>query len=329
VRPLATHLHIDSSAIVRVEVVFGADFFTREYTAKIVKSMLIHGSPGLESIFRKGWGPKPIHITPLYVAGKDPSSGVKISAIYTKYVVKEEGGAAKPKYLMQRLRPVKISSGERYIFYIGAPQDLVSEILNSLASVDKVPYGGGNIPVDRLSYEVEYVDLERESEDISGTIASGEVDSVKVVFESPAMLKDPLVVARERKKKIFFPLPEAVFSTPIYMILINEGRLKRNIYIKTLRYIKSVLDTPYTALKTINIAWLIYDNTPKPGLIGYLKYYIDRTTLSIAQEKMKKQNIDFIKTLSKSLAMSKIYGIGTGRAAGFGHVLTYLNKLIK
>lgn len=305
--------------IIKADVVFERDFHVKEYTAKLVKTLLITGNPGLEGVFvRSSLAPKPIHITPLFHITADQRGRVRKRAIYAGYI--SSGETARPQDISKRIRPVKIRGGEKYSFYIGTSRELFPEVVNALSSVDKILFGGATLSVSSLSYEIEYIDLEDEAEKIAGEIASGNVNSLKVVFESPTMLKDPLVIARERKKKIFLPIPEAIFSTPIYMLLADQGRLRRRIYIKAMRYIKSIFDIPYTAMKTTKIAWLIYRDKPIPGLIGYTKYFIDKAILSIAQEKMRKHNIDLIETIAKSITLIRVLGTGAGRATGFGHI---------
>jgi len=307
-------VHILNPVSIKVRIVFENDFLIKDYTSKLVKSILISGSKTLEEIFTKEkWEPKPIHITPLFKI-----EGSKKSAVYTRYIPSKE--TASPGGILERLKPIKIYGGVEYVFYIGTPLDLENEFLNSLAGVDRVLFGKEHVVVKRVMIEKEYIDLQEESVKLSEKLVSRDVDSIKIIFESPAMLKDPLVVHRERKKKIFYPLPEAVLSTPIYMILVSQGRLRKSVYIKVLRYIKTIFDTPYTTLKTVNIAWLVYNNKLVPGLIGYTKYFIDKQALTMAMNNSAKYNIDILDMLSKALALAKVYGVGTGRATGFGHI---------
>ena len=84
--------------------------------------------------------------------------------------------------------------------------------------------------VDRASYELEYVNVEAEAEGVKRLLEAPGA-SVKVVFESPTLLKDPLAIDRQRKKT-FLLLPEAVLSTPIYMLLADTGRLRQSFFRK-------------------------------------------------------------------------------------------------
>ena len=302
--------------LIRVGVVFENDIYMKDYTSKLVKSLLIAGNPRLVDIFERHHGvPKPIHITPLFTEVVEGGRRKK-RAVYSGYVSPSD--IAKLEDVSRRIKPVMIRSGVEYIFYVGTTQELFPEVVAALGSVDKFVFGAMQVSVAKLSYEVEYVDLGDEAEKIAGKLASS--NTIKVVFESPAMLKDPLAIRREKKKKVLLPLPEAIFSTPVYMVLVNEGKARRSIYVKTMIYTRSVLDTPYTAIKTVNITWLVYRDKLIPGLIGYAKFFIDKEVLSYAQRKMEKYNIDYTKTLAKSIAISRVLGVGTGRATGFGHV---------
>jgi len=56
-------------------------------------------------------------------------------------------------------------------------------------------------------------------------------------------------------------------------------------------------------------------------MIGYVKYFIDYQVLQYVQSIMEmKYGLDFIKLLSRTLVLAQIYGVGDGRATGFGHV---------
>lgn len=301
--------------LVRVTVMFKKPFIVKDYTAKIVKSLLINENPKLSEILskRKSFPPKPIHITPLYV-----NNGSKLKAVYTKLVPREN--IAKPPRIKE-LHPIRIESRRPYFFYIGVSRGLLNNIVESLTNKENLVFGNETVEIENLDISINYVNIIKESSNIYDALLIGKWESLKVVFESPTLLKDPLVVMRRKKKKLFLPLPEAVLSVPMFMALIDSGRYKNSVFLRCMRYIKSVFDTPYTALKTVNIVWYVYDNEVLPALIGYVKYYIDYEVLNHAQQVMKsKYNLDFIELLAKSLILARIYGVGDGRATGFGHI---------
>ena len=312
--------------IIKVQVVFGKNIFIKDYTAKLVKSLLISGNPKLEEIFSKGKDlpPKPIHITPLYITLTTNDGKEKKRAVYTKFIPSRS--TAKPPS-PSKLKPVKIEAGKRYFFYIGTPTNLLSNVLISLSNVGEFNFGKNIVHVDNLSYEIHYIDVDKESEKMINFMEKHEENmSIKVTFESPTLLKDPLVIMRKKKKKLLLPLPEALFSTPFLMILINKGMLRRSIFLRCMRYIKSIFDIPYTTLKTVNLVWYVYDNEILPAMIGYVKYFIDHQILQYAQTMMEiKYGLDFIENLSKAIILAQVYGVGDSRATGFGHIAINLN----
>jgi len=82
------------------------------------------------------------------------------------------------------------------------------------------------------------------------------------------------------EEETVLPSTRSSFSTPFYMALLDTGRYKTSLFKKCMVYVKSAFDIPYTALKTINLVWYIYDAKPLPALIGYTKYYIDTQLLN-------------------------------------------------
>jgi len=324
-------------ALINVQVIFRKSIYIKDYTAKLVKTLLINGNPKLEEVFSKGKDlpPKPIHITPLYTTliAKDDSKGInkkklqeeKKKAIYTKLIPIRS--TAKPPSL-NKLKPVRIEAGKKYFFYIGTSMSLLNDVLIGLSNVGEYTFGKSTVYIDSLSYEIRYIDVDKESERIASLMeGQGEgVTSIKITFESPTLLKDPLVIMRRKKKKLLLPLPEAILSTPLLMVLIDKGRLRRSIFLKCMRYIKSVFDIPYTALKTVNLVWYVYDNEVLPAIIGYVKYFIDDQVLYRAHSILKmKYGLDFIEALSRAIILAQVYGVGDGRAAGFGHVSVSLS----
>ena len=319
-------MYSENPAVIKVAVTFKHDLLVKDYTAKLVKSLLIVGNPKLEEVFSRGAGqlPKPIHITPLYtiVLGKDGRE--RNEAVYARLVLR--GSTAKPPSAIG-VRPTKLEAGREYFFYVGASATLVSSVLLDLSSADRFFFGNELVAIDRLQYEVRYVEVEREARNLRSLLESPGESYIKVVFESPTLLKDPLAVARWRKRKLFVPLPEAVLATPLLMVLHDKGRLRWSTFLRCARYVKSVLDIPYTALRTVNIAWYVYNNKVLPAMIGYAKYFIDREVLRQAQAVLEaRYGLDFLEILSKTVVLAQVYGVGDGRAAGFGHTSISVGK---
>jgi len=314
-------VYVENPVVVRVSVVFKQSLLVKDYTAKLVKTLLIAGNPRLEDVFSRTTSPlpKPLHVTPLYTYRRGEEGAKKLEAVYTKHISK--GSTARPPSI-DKLKPVELEAGREYFFYISTTLALLGDVLQGLSSADRFVFGYGEVVVEKLSYELEYVDVEREAEGIRKLLESTDNKRVKVVFESPTLLKDPLVPAalRWKKKKVFTALPEAVFATPFYMVLYDIGKLRDSIFEDCMLYLRSVLNTPYTERKTANLVWYVYNGKPLPALIGYVKYYLDAEALHRAQKVMElEHSLDFIDAFAKSIVLAKVYGIGDGRATGFGH----------
>ena len=196
-------------------------------------------------------------------------------------------------------------------------------MLTGLSHIGYVQFGKGLVWISRLSYDIEYIDVEKEVEKLlcyfTETVVKGE-GKIKIIFESPTLLKDPLALGR-KKKKLLLPLPEAVFSVPYFMVMLSRGLYKTTFYLRSMRYIKSMFDLPYTVLKTVDLAWYVYDDRPLPALIGYVIYFIDYEMLNHVQVMMSmKYGLDFLELFAKAMVLAQVYGVGDGRAAGFGHV---------
>lgn len=326
--------------IIKARVRFARSINTKDYTAKLVKSMLIQGNPKLEELFSKSRDllPKPVHITPLYIYNISGDNRVKLEAVYTKLVPHDyRRRIAKPPKLSD-LKPVRIYAGKEYFFYVGIPITLIDEVLMGLTNFGVFRFGKELVELESLSYELRYVDIEKEKESVLEKLlealeTSNEEElssSMRVTFESPALLKDPLVLMRRKKKKLLLPLPEAVLATPFIMVLLDRGKFRNTLFLRCMRYIKSIFDIPYTVLKTVNLVWYVYDNNVLPALIGYAKYYMDLEVLTHIHKMLSiKYGIDFIDLLAETLILANTYGIGDSRATGFGHVTIRIQKQSK
>ena len=138
-------------AIINVQVVFGESSYVKDYTAKLVKTLLINGNPKLEEIFSKGKDlpPKPIHITPLYTTTTFKGGKRRMKAVYTKFI--PSSSTAKPPGL-NKLKPVRIEAGKKYFFYIGTSMSLLNDVLIGLSNVGEYTFGKSTVYIDSLSY---------------------------------------------------------------------------------------------------------------------------------------------------------------------------------
>jgi len=307
------------SALIKAEIRFRNNFYINDYTAKIIKTLLINGNPKLSEIFTVNTHmPKPIHITPLFI-----EENGKKKAIYPKYIPPHNTAQFKALKQQKETTSIKIFSSKKYVFYVGINIELLDDLLKGLSNVDSFIFGNETIEVEDISIHVDYIDIAGESSKIWNDLANGKIKHIKIVFESPTLLKKPLVVLRHRKKKTFNPMPEAVFSVPLYMSLADSGRLR--LYRRCVMGVASIFDDTYAIRRTVDLIWYLYDNKWLPALIGYAKYVIDYETLKHIQTFMQsKYGADFTEILAKSLVLARIYGVGDGRATGFGHVALQL-----
>jgi len=310
---LGETLYLENPVQVKVHVSFSRDFVVKDYTGKLVKSLLISGHPPLEKVFARGAGfpPKPIHVSPLYT---DTEKGVR--AVYSRWVAKDlmvRGPASAAD-----VRPVRLTAERMYFFYVGTSAELLGKVLAALAEVSRFTFGHVEVEVSRLSYEVSYVNVEREAEETRKAIES--TGQLKVVFESPTLLRDPLALYGSRFK-LLIPLPEAVLATPLMMYLLDTGRYRRSLLIKLAIYIRSALSIPYSAMGTTRVVWYVYNGKLLPAMIGYAKYHVNPDAVARSSAKLlSKYSLDLLDCIAKAVALSKVYGAGGGRASGFGHI---------
>lgn len=305
-------MYIESPTRIKVFVKFSKSFKVKDYTGKLVKSLLLSGCPHLEEVFAKasGFPPKPIHISPLYTYTE---KGVR--AVYSRWVPK--GYIVKEVVSTAQVKPVVIESGRTYFFYIGTSAGLLEKVLLALAEAVRFTFGYLEVAIDDLKYEVDYLDVIREADVIRKALENSK--RLKVIFESPTLLRDPLALYKD-KFRVLIPLPEAVLATPSLMCLLDLGRYRRTLLLKLALFIRSSFNMPYSTMGTTRIVWYVYDSKLLPAMIGYTRYYLNIDVISKVSTKVQsKYNLDFLDIVSKAIALSKVYGLGSGRATGFGH----------
>ena len=116
-------------AVVTVKMEFSSSFTVKDYTAKLVKTLLISGNPALEKLFEKGerTPPKPIHITPLYA-----EQGGALRPFYSRYVPRDRRRLGPPP--REAVKPVRIEDERRYYFYVGVSLSLLPDVLAALSN---------------------------------------------------------------------------------------------------------------------------------------------------------------------------------------------------
>lgn|GEM_PF-3592461 len=167
----------------------------------------------------------------------------------------------------------------------------------------------------RLKREFDFYHTDIVVADIPGLVNSLENKSGVCVSVS----RDPLALYKG-KFRVLIPLPEAVLATPSLMCLLDLGRYRRTLLLKLALFIRSSFNMPYSTMGTTRIVWYVYDSKLLPAMIGYTRYYLNIDVISKVSTKVQsKYNLDFLDIVSKAIALSKVYGLGSGRATGFGH----------
>jgi len=304
------------AAIVKVELSFKNPLIIDDFSAKLVKTLLISGSSDIAHLFSKASHPlpKPIHITPIYTFENG-----KVRALYP--YARCLDNSAKPSVF--KAKRAVVPPRKRLVFLVSCSIDLLQSILSALSAIpEKIVFRESSIYVHDLSYRVTIIDVDQTSSCIESLImdSTSKYSEIKLVFGSPTVFRDPFSIER-RKHKLLIPSPEAIFDIPVIMTLIESGIYRKSMYLRFLRCIRAVLSPTYSALKTANLVWYKYDDRFYPSLIGYVKMILDHAALSrIELLFTRRYGTSFINLLSKAILFALVYGIGCGRAAGFGHV---------
>ena len=265
----------------------------RDFTGKLVKTMLIIGNPSLEKLFAptRGRPAKRIHVTPLYrfVNGK-------IKSIYPKSFNS-----------VKHVKPIVLDPNSEYFFYIGASMDYLPLIEQSLLTLSS----GVDIPVRNnlgkpLSIRLTSFDRIDSFEQIL-KLNTHENFAIKIRFMSPTLIKDPFNLIKYRR---FLFSPGMLFSVNIGDLLdYNIRRYRRWVY-----RLDRIMHETHCALENIRRVWYLYEGRFLPAIVGYTKYYVVLEDFPI---ELRELIGSFLRNLFIHAA---VLGVGTGRASGFGHV---------
>ncbi|HIQ10471.1 MAG TPA: CRISPR system precrRNA processing endoribonuclease RAMP protein Cas6 [Pyrodictium sp.] len=265
-----------------------------DYTAKLLKTLLIKANPRLEQYFQpqRGAPPKPIHITALFV------EDTKTRALYPHTL-----NPQKPPKL------VTLEAGKPYTAYLGARQETIEELGKALA----ILAGGIEIQHHNEPVAIRLVEISQTAHlDTTNppTIIDRKTIAIKAVWATPTIPANPW--NRETKHRPLLPAPSYIFA--VNALELSQGNQRK--YEKLIKIVEKVLQPTYAALKTTKITWYKYEKKLLPALIGYTKYMINQ---NITQQEIEQANL--------ILAHAMIMGAGTGRAAGFGHVKIQVFRL--
>ncbi|MEM1612415.1 MAG: CRISPR system precrRNA processing endoribonuclease RAMP protein Cas6 [Desulfurococcaceae archaeon] len=275
------------------------------YTAKLAKTVLVNILPGLLEHFKPSTGPKPklVHISPLYINSHDG----KTRCIYSYALCKGED------LIKCNESPKPVVLEGTYNFYFGFHTQVLTpgELLSSITERGSMCF---NFMSQRVCTEIMSVDIRNEytrGRELARKVL--EAGSMKIVFSSPTMLRDPLRTSG--KFKTLLPSPFNVFATPVYTILFSKGLSSvRRLRTELLR-LHRLFNETYSALGGVKVRWVYYGRRPEPALVGYVNYRVNFEYFDFL-----KQGLNVEDWLGEIFAYMLALGVGAGRAAGFGHV---------
>ncbi|WP_440059479.1 hypothetical protein ACSU1N_06740 [Thermogladius sp. 4427co] len=273
------------------------------YTGKLVKTIIIRAIPEIAKHFEPAQSntPKFVHVSPLF----EEREG-RVRCVYSGYECRGETVSCENPV------PKRIVLEGNYSFYFGFSTSVVSleRVVEALSSLGgRVEYGGRSIALSVNSIEV--VDPLAKSRRLLADVE--EKGGLKIVFASPTQLRDPL---RRSRFKSMVPTPFNVFSTPTFLYLVSKGLFKVRKFLGLLTVIHRSFNETIAYSKTARIVWVKYGKKPEPALAGYVKYALNKQYYEYYRSK-----IGFTEVLEEILAYLITLGTGTGRAAGFGHVI--------
>ncbi len=251
------------------------------FTGKLVKTLLINSNPKLQEVFGdSGKRPKPLHITPL---GKISRGG------RVRFLWKSSG----------KQGVITISPREKYFISLGFSEEVFKQVFDALISLQGVEVYGAKWSI------VEYSLMQHAIPSSETRIKIDRLESITVEFRTPANLVDPYKKSRFKR---FLPLPGILFSYNIGELL--EADRSSPVYMNAVNLVNRVLNETYSVLDTVKKTMYIYDGDEIPGIIGYVKYFIDWNFID--------EDVKFF--IENILEHASVMGVGSGRANGFGHI---------
>lgn len=260
------------------------------YTGKLIKTLLMVANPELATVFShdKVPSPKPLHTTPLYEENRG-----KVTVLYPKYVVRQVGEEV--KNISPMVSPIMLEAGKEYAFYVGYHISYENEVIKAISKLiapTELEFGDYRLKLRLLRFQ--YVDVN----------IPKEFNYVKVKLMAPALFRDPFakLAQLDDEKRRFVPFPPFMFSVNVYELF--REKYKTNI----IKLAYSLIESHHN-METFMKVYYRYDDKVLPGIIGYGKFFLRKGLKDATKEMIK-----------EVLTHASIMGIGTGRAAGFGHV---------
>ncbi len=176
----------------------------------------------------------------------------------------------------------KVKVPSRAYFELSGPKELVDKAY-SFGNC-KMKIGGKEISVETLGVEEVPIDI---------SISEG----ISIKFRGPALFRDPWLMGVGLRSR-FLPIPMYVFSTNAYSLYGDNYR-------DALMELEEALVEDHSSLHSVGKVWYYYSGKWLPATSGSVLYWVREES----------------EVLKEILYHASLFGVGSGRAAGFGDVL--------
>jgi len=177
----------------------------------------------------------------------------------------------------------EVAIPRRASFEVAGPPELVDEAF----SFGPCTLEFGNKEIEVVTSEVEEVDLNLEFE-----------EGLLVKIRGPAVLRDPWHEPGESLRSRFLPSPSHLFS-------VNAYSLFKDRYYEVLWKLERALVEDHSSLHSAGKVWYYYDGRWLPALSGTVLFWVR----------------DLSEEVEAIISHASLFGVGSGRAAGFGDVV--------
>ncbi len=170
-------------------------------------------------------------------------------------------------------------------FEVSGPEELLLPLYDFHSCT--LEFGKKRIEVVTLGVEEVEVNVEKGS-------------SLYIKFRGPAILRDPWHKPGEEFRSRFLPSPSHLFSTNVYFFygLTEE-------YYNALFLLERALVEDHSSLNSLGKVWYYYGGRWLPALTGTLLFWVR----------------EWNEVIENVLLHAAYFGVGSGRAAGFGDVI--------
>ncbi|MHB9301904.1 hypothetical protein [Thermofilum pendens] len=254
----------------------------REFSGRLVKSLVYVARPELAALHGLRGALSPLHVSPLFKPGRREG---------------ELGEMASPVYRLVDRNPVlePLQLGGEYVFHVGGEASLASRAAEGLERLPKpiaLRFGDGI-----YTFSVE------KAVDVTGLVYEKRItgDKVTLYFKSPAKLFNPY--APTKTFKVFPSALDALIAP--YLAAKNQQTITHQLAMEAAKTLGLLVETWYS-LRTVKPVLVPFKENPEPGVAGKATYIVEAKSEQTLEE------------LSTVLNTAEIYGVGESRVNGFG-----------